>query len=225
MMKSGPRIATAVAIGYILGRTRRMKLAITVGSVLAGRKLGADPKELLQKAGKLASASPELSQLSDTVRGQLLEAARTAATAAASNKIDALGESLTERAAKVRAPASARGSTETDEADAADAADAETEQEEPRSSSAAESDPERGDRGKGEGAAPQRRSTARRQSASTRENASDRSRSDEQGAVTRRTPRTPSSPRTRSGQTRSSGTTSRSRGNTPPRPKRGEGHG
>lgn len=105
-MKSGPRIATAVAVGYALGRSRRMKMAITVGGLLAGRRLKADPKELLQKGSNLLSSSPELSELSSAVRGQLLEAAKTAATAAASNKINALGASLTERAAKVREPAS-----------------------------------------------------------------------------------------------------------------------
>lgn len=59
MTKSGGRVAAAVVIGYLLGRTRRMKLALTVGGVLAGRRLSSDPKELLEKGNKLVSASPE----------------------------------------------------------------------------------------------------------------------------------------------------------------------
>lgn len=105
-MKAGPRIAAAVAVGYALGRTRKMKMAITVGGILAGRRLGVDPKDLVQKGGKLLASSSEFTELSSTVRGQLLDAAKTAATAAASNKIESLGASLSERAAKVREPGS-----------------------------------------------------------------------------------------------------------------------
>ena len=104
-MKSGPRIATAVAIGYALGRSRRMKLAIMVGGALAGQRVG-NPKELLAKASTAVSSSPELSELGSTLRARLTDAARTAAVAAASNKIDSIGDSLSERAAKIRSPES-----------------------------------------------------------------------------------------------------------------------
>jgi hypothetical protein len=104
-MKSGPRIATAVAIGYALGRSRRMKLAIMVGGMLAGQRVG-NPKELLAKASTAVSSSPELSELGNTLRSRLTDAARTAAVAAASNKIDDIGDSLSERAAKIRSPES-----------------------------------------------------------------------------------------------------------------------
>ena len=46
-MSSVPRIATAVALGYLLGRSRKMKLAIAVGGLLVGRRIPTDPVELL----------------------------------------------------------------------------------------------------------------------------------------------------------------------------------
>jgi hypothetical protein len=94
-----------------------MKLAIMVSGILAGRRAG-DAKELLAKAGSAVSSSPELSQLSSTLRGRLVEAAKTAAVAAASKQIDSLGDSLTERAAKIRSPQPA--SAEPDEEERAE---------------------------------------------------------------------------------------------------------
>ncbi|MDI2030360.1 hypothetical protein QFW96_17145 [Saccharopolyspora sp. TS4A08] len=106
-MKQGPQIATAVAIGYALGRSRRMKLALMVGGVVLGRRMG-DPKELLAKAGNTLSPSGEL-------RDRLVDAAKTAAVAAASSKLDSLGDNLSERAAKIRSPQSDSSESEDEE--------------------------------------------------------------------------------------------------------------
>ncbi|WP_246868467.1 hypothetical protein [Saccharopolyspora sp. ASAGF58] len=100
-MKSGPQIALAVAVGYALGRSRKMKLAITAAGMLAGRRF-ADPKELLAKGGKLLGASPEVQKLTGQARERLLDAAKSAVLAAATSKIESLGDSLTERAAGLR---------------------------------------------------------------------------------------------------------------------------
>ncbi|GAA4832174.1 hypothetical protein [Saccharopolyspora rosea] len=101
-MTSAPRIATAVALGYLLGRSRKMKLAIAVGGLLVGRRITTDPVELLRQANKALAASPELNRLLGEARSHLTDAAKAAVTAAAANKIDELGESLTERAGRIR---------------------------------------------------------------------------------------------------------------------------
>ncbi|TWG07841.1 hypothetical protein [Saccharopolyspora dendranthemae] len=94
---SKAQIATAVAVGYALGRTRRMKLALMAGGVLVGRRVKS-PTDLLAKAG---SSVP--TELTGTLRDRLVDAARSAAVSAASGKIDSLGDDLSERAAKIRA--------------------------------------------------------------------------------------------------------------------------
>ncbi|MCX2730500.1 hypothetical protein OOZ19_09620 [Saccharopolyspora sp. NFXS83] len=147
-MKS--RIAAAVALGYFLGRTKKMKLAIVVGGVLAGKKLPTDPAELLRQGVKSVAGSDELSSLTRDVRGQLVEAAKAAATAAASRKIESLGDSLSERAAGLRdgageaSPTRNAGAPEADapEAPEADAPEAPEAEQAPEAGSEAEQAPE-----------------------------------------------------------------------------------
>ncbi|MEU5846254.1 hypothetical protein [Saccharopolyspora shandongensis] len=103
-MKSGPQIALAIAIGYVLGRSRKMKLAIATAGVMAGRRLGVNPKDLLAQGGKVIAGSPELKKLTGEARERLMDAAKAAAIAAATNKIDAIGDNLTKRAAGLRTP-------------------------------------------------------------------------------------------------------------------------
>lgn len=111
-MKAGPRIATAVAIGYALGRTRKMKLAIAIGSMMAGRRLATHPGELLERGVHQLASSPQVGKLTGEVRTQLLEALKAAALAAASNKIDSLGDTLTQRADALRTPSRSESHTE-----------------------------------------------------------------------------------------------------------------
>lgn len=49
-MSTGARVAAAAASGYFLGRTKKLKLAIVVSSMLAGRRLVTDPRAIT--AGK-----------------------------------------------------------------------------------------------------------------------------------------------------------------------------
>lgn len=94
-MKCGARVALGVVGGYFLGRTKKMKLAMMLGGMAAGRKAGG-PGELLKSGTKLLNSSPELARLTDEVRGRLLEAGKGAALAVAARQV----ESLTERVGK-----------------------------------------------------------------------------------------------------------------------------
>ena len=94
-MKCGARVALGVVGGYFLGRTKKMKLAMMLGGMAAGRRAGG-PGELLKTGTKLLSSSPELSRLTDEVRGRLLEAGKSAALAVAARQV----ESLTDRVGK-----------------------------------------------------------------------------------------------------------------------------
>ncbi|MGH3746654.1 MAG: hypothetical protein ACRDT8_04560 [Micromonosporaceae bacterium] len=122
--------------GYVLGRSRKLKLAITVGGLIAGRKVKLNPQDLLAAGNKLADSSPELRKLTGEVRERLLDAARKAAVAAAASKIDSLGENLSKRAAQLQVPEpgdaakSARTAVSPDaEADEDDEADADDREE------------------------------------------------------------------------------------------------
>ncbi|WP_395570640.1 hypothetical protein [Streptomyces sp. BK79] len=90
-------VAAAVAGGYLLGRTRKAKLAFAVGSYLVGRRAGLSPGQVLsQGLGGLRQA-PQVQELTDQVRGELLTAGRAAVTAAANRRLTGLADALRDR--------------------------------------------------------------------------------------------------------------------------------
>ncbi|SPF06570.1 ABC transporter substrate-binding protein [Streptomyces sp. MA5143a] len=88
-------IGAAVLGGYLLGRTKKAKLALGAGALLAGAK--ARPGQL---AGLLDS--PFLSNITQQVRGELTEASKAAATQMLTAKADSLAGALHERTEGLR---------------------------------------------------------------------------------------------------------------------------
>lgn len=97
-MKGGGRIAIGVGIGYVLGRTRKMRFALALAGAAMSRRSSGMPAELLERGTSLLKSSQELTQITDTVKGELVGAVRSAAVTAASNRIDALNARLQQRA-------------------------------------------------------------------------------------------------------------------------------
>lgn len=95
-MSATTKIALAVASGYLLGRSKKFKLAIAVGSMLAGKRLAADPQALVQRGAKLIDSNPELQALQEQIRGRLMEAAKTAAITVATSRLEHLNQNLLE---------------------------------------------------------------------------------------------------------------------------------
>ena len=100
-MKGGTRIAIGVGVGYLLGRTRKMRFALSLAGAAMARRSTGTPAELLERGTELLKSSSALTELTDTVRGELMDAARSAAVTAASNRIDALSERLQQGATSV----------------------------------------------------------------------------------------------------------------------------
>ncbi|WP_328322297.1 hypothetical protein [Streptomyces sp. NBC_00388] len=92
-MKCNGKIGVALVGGYLLGRTKKAKLAIGLGMFLAGKKLSLDPAQL----GKLVADSPVLGSLNTQVRKELVEATKSAATSALTKRATSLADSLHER--------------------------------------------------------------------------------------------------------------------------------
>ncbi|MFF0225156.1 hypothetical protein [Streptomyces sp. NPDC004629] len=93
MMPHNVKIGAALVGGYVLGRTKKAKTAIGLGMLLAGKKLNLDPRQL----GSALSDSPLLDGLNDQVRREFLDAARSAATSALTQRIGGFADSLHER--------------------------------------------------------------------------------------------------------------------------------
>ncbi|MFG2055473.1 hypothetical protein ACGFI9_15750 [Micromonospora sp. NPDC048930] len=92
-MKSGARIALAVGAGYVIGRRRKLRTALTLAAAVAAGRASQQPGGLKQLAADLLSVNPQLSNLSK-LGGPLATAGKAAATAAAGSGIDALSGKL-----------------------------------------------------------------------------------------------------------------------------------
>jgi len=115
-MKGGVQTALALGVGYILGRRRKMRLAtmLAIGAATGGAaKLG--PAALRQgtkylgKTDIAGALGPQVTEIVNTVRGELLDAAKGAAAAAVTSRVDSLSENLHERAETLRNPEAAVG--------------------------------------------------------------------------------------------------------------------
>ncbi|MEU3177483.1 hypothetical protein ABZ685_04235 [Streptomyces albidoflavus] len=126
-MTKNAKIGAALVGGYLLGRTKKAKLAIGFGMFLAGKKLDLDPK----KIGSMLASSPVLGGLSDQVRKDLVGATRTAATNALTQRATSFADSLHQRTLRLDDPEAAREEEQRDASDADDADAAEDEAHEP----------------------------------------------------------------------------------------------
>lgn len=92
-MTTNAKIAVAVVGGYVLGRTKKARLALGLGMFLAGRKLPLNP-EALRKA---LMESPVLAELNGQVREQIVDATRDGAKGALTRRIGSLADTLHQR--------------------------------------------------------------------------------------------------------------------------------
>src|SRR4051794_27844250 len=102
-MNTTAKVAAAVASGYLLGRTKKLRRAITVGGLLAGKRIATDPRGIVHQLNGMIEQNPELSRLSGQVRGKLVQAGRDAAIAAASQRLNKVSESIRGRTDKLLA--------------------------------------------------------------------------------------------------------------------------
>ncbi|MCG0287152.1 hypothetical protein [Streptomyces sp. PSAA01] len=137
MMTNG-KITVAVVGGYLLGRTKKAKLAFGLGMLLAGKKITLDPQQLKKSLAEM----PLLSGLNGQVRQELVDATRQAATKAVSDRVGGLADSLHERTALLRGESEDARDEDEDE-DARDEGRAEDEEPAEREGADADSEPKR----------------------------------------------------------------------------------
>src|SRR5690348_14410027 len=113
-MKGGPQAAMALAFGYLLGRRRKLRMATMMAGGMAVGAVGGIGGMALKRGAKvlgntemLGKVSPQLTEIADTVRNDLLDAGKAAAMAAVSGRIDSLTDTLHDRAESLRSPVDA----------------------------------------------------------------------------------------------------------------------
>ena len=113
-MSATSRVAGAVAAGYALGRFKKLRLAVLVGSTMAS------PKFRSTAAGMIQDRLPGgtvVGTLTKEVGGKLINVGKTAATSIVASRIDSLSQSLADRSHNLRegAPDGQAGKSRADE--------------------------------------------------------------------------------------------------------------
>lgn len=107
------KIGAAFLGGYVLGRTKKTKLALGLGAALAGSRV--NPAQL----GKTLQGSPFVNTLTKQVRTELTGAGKAAATSVLTAKADHLADALHNRTSGLREKGSAAEDEEPEETEEA----------------------------------------------------------------------------------------------------------
>ncbi|WP_406115041.1 histone protein [Streptomyces sp. NBC_01014] len=123
-------LAAAVAAGYVLGRTKKGKLAIGLASLVAGQQLPLNPRELVSMGARKLAANPQVAPLIEQARGDVLDAGRTALSATANRRLEAVADALQERTNALLEPPPDEDEDHDEEEDEDEPEDEEPEEEE-----------------------------------------------------------------------------------------------
>ncbi|MFE7922568.1 DNA primase, partial [Streptomyces sp. NPDC057398] len=135
-------LGLAVGAGYLLGRTKKLKMAVAVGGLVAGKKLNLSPRMVADLVQQQLKNNPQFKEIGDQLRGELQGVGKAASGALVERQLDALADRLHGRTAQMREQLSGGGSGRRDE-DADDAhEDEEPEGEEPEDSGGEEDEEE-----------------------------------------------------------------------------------
>ncbi|MFD5293933.1 DNA primase [Streptomyces mutabilis] len=95
-------LGLAVGAGYLLGRTKKLKLAVAVGTMVAGKKLNLTPKGIAELVNSQLQNNPQFKEIGDQLRTDLQGVGKAASGALVERQIDALADRLHGRTAQVR---------------------------------------------------------------------------------------------------------------------------
>jgi len=112
-MQNGKVVAAGVVAGYLLGRTKKMKLAMMLGAAAMGSRL--DMKSLATKGTALLEASPGAQRVASEVRDRMGASGKAVVGAVASKGMDALSDTLQRRTDQMGSSGSSSDAEDEDE--------------------------------------------------------------------------------------------------------------
>ncbi|MFJ9819249.1 DNA primase [Streptomyces sp. NPDC101151] len=95
-------LGLAIGAGYLLGRTKKMKMALAVGSLVAGKKLNLGPRGLAELVQQQLRDNPQFKEIGDQLREDLRGVGKAATGAMAERQMSALADRLHDRTSSVR---------------------------------------------------------------------------------------------------------------------------
>src|SRR5690606_31013811 len=117
------RIGSALVAGYLLGRTKKAKKAITLALWLTGKNKMLQPQNLAKMALTKLQDSPVAGEIITQIRGPLATAASKAALATLESRATAFADSLHEKTLALQPPGAEDAEADEDEAASEDAED------------------------------------------------------------------------------------------------------
>jgi hypothetical protein len=98
-MSTTSRVAGAVAAGYVLGRFKKLRMAVLVASAMSSPKIRNAAAEMIQSR---IPGGAIVGGLTREVGGKLVGVGKTAATSIVASRIDSLSQNLAERSDNLR---------------------------------------------------------------------------------------------------------------------------
>ncbi|MDX3665265.1 DNA primase [Streptomyces europaeiscabiei] len=95
-------LGLAVGAGYVLGRTKKMKLAFAVGTMVAGKRMQLSPRALADLVSRQLQNNPQFKEIGDQLRGDLRGVGRAATGALIERQIEGLAGRLHGRTSQMR---------------------------------------------------------------------------------------------------------------------------
>ncbi|MFL5995012.1 MAG: DNA primase [Streptomyces sp.] len=95
-------LGLAVGAGYLLGRTKKLKMAFAVGTLVAGKRMHLSPKAVADLVSQQLLKNPQFKEIGDTLREDLRGVGKAASGAMVERQIDAIADRLHGRTAEVR---------------------------------------------------------------------------------------------------------------------------
>ncbi|KKD08183.1 histone H1-like repetitive region-containing protein [Streptomyces sp. WM6386] len=95
-------LGLAVGAGYVLGRTKKMKLAFAVGTLVAGKRMQLSPRALADLVSGQLRNNPQFKEIGDQLREDLRGVGKAASGAMVERQISAIADRLHGRTAEVR---------------------------------------------------------------------------------------------------------------------------
>ncbi|WP_329332846.1 DNA primase [Streptomyces sp. NBC_00663] len=95
-------LGLAVGAGYVLGRTKKLKMAVAVGTLVAGKRMQLSPRAIADLVSGQLRNNPQFKEIGDQLRQDLRGVGKAASGAMVERQIDALAGRLHGRTAEVR---------------------------------------------------------------------------------------------------------------------------
>jgi hypothetical protein len=95
-------LGLAVGAGYVLGRTKKLKLAFAVGTMVAGKRMNLGPRAIADLVSQQLLNNPQFKEIGDQLRGDLRGVGKAATGALVERQIEGLADRLHGRTSQVR---------------------------------------------------------------------------------------------------------------------------